>query len=159
MTQIITEQALSSAKMEDFESAVCRIDCILHVASAVACDAISDEFEEFAEWVLDDDTRLRKSLCDALPEWETVFRDIDEYDVDARELPGIMLDCGIAAGYIFKLTTPTPEWRRDGGGASFSWGYCHFTWLYAETLEEGEQACLAYAKALWESRKSKGSAA
>jgi len=154
MTQIITEQALSSAKMEDFESAVCRIDHILHVASAVACDRVSDEFEEFAEWAIEDDAKMRQAFIKALSEWEGVFRDMDEYEHDATELPGIMLDYGICAGYIFKLSTPVPKWRRDRASASYSWGHTKFTWLYAETLEEGEQACLAWSKAFWESQKT-----
>lgn len=157
MTQTITEHAVSSATMEDFESAVCRIDCILHVASNVACDALSDEFEEFSENALENDSKFRQRFIDALPEWEGVFRDIDRYG-DATAVTAHMLDYGICAGYIFKLATPVPKWLSDMESASYSWGYCHFTWLYAETLEEGEQACLAYAKSFWESRKTKASA-
>lgn len=156
MTQIITTQALSSAKMEDFESAFCRIDCILHVASAVAFDSVSEEFQEFAEWAIEDDSKLRADFIKALPEWEGVFRDMDQYEHDAEALPGIMLDYGICAGYIFKLMTPVPKWRRDRSSANYSWGHTQFTWLYAETLEEGEQACLAWARAFWEAQKTEG---
>ena len=125
--------------IEKLDEANARIERIIFIAGAMASGyALSDDLNEF----LDDEDEVTIEIClGAIP---------DYVDLDGRRSgrgDGIFewLTAAGKLGFLVKFATPVME-PSGKESCSFSWGYYHIGWIYADTIEQAISGGLCWVE-------------
>lgn len=127
---------MSKDLWERLEAADLRIDRSITLAGAIgAYHALSDDLEDFLESA-EKDTIER--CLGPLPNWLDEALDSGGADDEVSE----WLLTSKKVGWLLGVTTPVKS--HHATGATFSWGWCHSTWIYGDTFDEAVDRALAW---------------
>jgi len=137
---------MNAKTSQAFFEAQTRMDAILCVAmSLVDHDALPDLFvDQFASWFLDhgpEDADI-KDLLPALPGIDELLEN-DFADTTSEDLAEWLGNKG-HLGFLAQVSAPVRDYFDENGWTS-SWGYTHFTWLYADTIGQLAERALAWS--------------
>ena len=138
------EQAVNTNRkaLDDFDNMTCRIGKMIWLAGSGWGDT-SDDLQEF----IDDHTN--KELRKIFPCEIVIDKDVPRVESVLESLSN-----GGVYGFLAQVETPVRTFRGNGV-SSFSWGYAHTQWLYAETTQELITKAQEWAKEMSDLDKSK----
>lgn len=134
----------TTAPEEVFDSENVRIEKMFWLPGALGCGTPSDEFCEFIEEASDDMAPLvLKSLPELGRAIEGAAAEGYSDRETAEEVAGILLR-NRRRGFLLYVSTPVTI-NHKPGSYTFSWGYTHNAWLYADAIEDVAPTCAAWA--------------
>lgn len=115
-----------------------RVEAMIYLAGAFACESVSAEIRSFCEDLYD-----HPALIKALPVFEPFFSTeadiedlIDQCSWQIQRVPG----------FVVQAATPYRRYWSEHGFSS-GWGHYYTEWLYCPTEAAIAETCVAWAEA------------